>query len=342
MIKATLANFAAMTNREFSHDRANSVGASEVGACLRKTWFAKNETPHDPGYVDRYGAKLRGNLIEDHHWVPALKARFGDDFHIGGEEQATIVDGYLSATPDGVIVNLPHDCIAHLGVPDIGDSCCLAVECKSIDPRAELNDRARPQHTFQTQVQMGLLRAHTLYRPDYALISYIDASFLDEVTEFPVAFDPSIFAAAHYRAEAIMVATGPQELWPEGKLAGGAECRFCPYASHCAEVTVSGIPREEHPLGDNVMAEFEALRDLERDWARDVDQCEEALAKVRQEIKDLLRTNGVRRVHGDGWSIDWSPVKGRQTVDIKAVEAAGIDLSEYRKEGQAGDRLVVK
>jgi hypothetical protein len=189
---------------------------------------------------------------------------------------------------------------------------------------------------------MGLLRAHTAYKPDYALICYVDASFLDEIAEFPVAFDPSIFAAAHYRAEAIMVATDPQELWPEGKLAGGAECRFCPYASHCAAVTVSGIPKEDHPLGDNVMAEFEALRDQERDYANDVAQFERELGAVRQTIKDLLRTNGVRRVHGDGWSIDWSPVKGRQTLDIKAVEAAGIDLSEYRKEGQAGDRLVVK
>jgi hypothetical protein len=342
LIKATLANFAAMTNREFSHDRANTIGASEVGACLRKTWFAKNETPHDPGYIDRYGAKLRGNLIEDHHWVPALKARFGKCFHIGGENQATIVDGYLSATPDGVIINLPRDCIAHLGVPDIGDSCCLAVECKSIDPRAELNDRARPQHTFQTQVQMGLLRAHTPYKPDYALISYIDASFLDEVTEFPVAFDPSIFAAAHYRAEAIMVATDPQELWPEGKLAGGAECRFCPYASHCTAVTVSGIPREERPLGDNVMAEFKALHDRERQANAQVDVDGNLLSIIRQEIKDLLRTNGVRRVHGDGWSIDWSPVKGRQTVDLKAIEADGFDLDPYRKQGDAGERLTVK
>jgi CRISPR/Cas system-associated exonuclease Cas4 (RecB family) len=342
LIKATLANFAAMTNREFSHDRANTIGASEVGACLRKTWFTKNETPHDPGYIDRYGARLRGNLIEDHYVVPALRKAYGDRFHMGGDQQSTVVDGYLSATPDGVIVGVERDCLADLGVPDIGDSSCIAIEIKSIDPRAELNDRARPQHTFQTQVQMGLLRAHTPYKPDYALISYIDASFLDEVTEFPVAFDPSIFAAAHYRAEAIMVATDPQELWPEGKLAGGAECRFCPYASHCAAVTVSGIPREEHALGDNVMAEFKALHDQERSCANDIDQFERELGAVRQAIKDLLRTNGVRRVHGDGWSIDWSPVKGRQTVDLKAIEADGFDLDPYRKQGDAGERLTVK
>jgi hypothetical protein len=342
MIKAILSEYATSSNKVFAHDRNNTVGASDVGACLRKTWFAKNETPHDPGYIDRYGARLRGNLIEDFYVVPALRQAYGDRFHIGGDQQSTVVDGYLSATPDGVIVGVERDCLADLGVPDIGDSSCIAIEIKSIDPRAELNDRARPQHTFQTQVQMGLLRAHTPYRPDYALICYVDASFLDECAEFPVAFDPSIFAAAHYRAEAIMVATDPQELWPEGKLAGGAECRFCPYASHCAAVTVSGIPREEHPLGDNVMAEFKALHDRERQASTQVDVDGNLLSIIRQEIKDLLRTNGVRRVHGDGWSIEWSPVKGRQTLDIKAVEAAGIDLSEYRKEGQAGDRLVVK
>jgi hypothetical protein len=342
-IKSLLADYAADIERTFEHDRSNTVGASDIGACLRKTGFAKNDTPPDPGYIDRYGAKLRGTLIEDHYWVPGIQMQlpFRGGFKLGGDEQRTIVDGYLSATPDGVLIECDRDCLAWLGIPDIGPSCCIAVECKSIDPRADLK-AARAHHIFQVQVQMGLLREHTPYKPDFALISYIDASFLDEVSEFAIPFDPAVYDAAKARSTLIMSTPDPAALAPEGKLAGGAECGYCPWASRCQAVIVAGIPKGENKvLGDNAMAELKALRDRERELNADLEERATEREKVKFNIKEFLRANGVRRANGDGWSVSWSQTKGRETLDQKAAEAAGLDLAPYRKAGEPGDRLVV-
>ena len=343
-IKSLLHDYAATLDKTFEHDRANTIGASEIGACLRKTWFGKNDAPRDPDYVDRYGARLRGNLIEDHYWTPGLRASLPDGvtLHLAGEEQRTIVDGYLSATPDGVLTGLPRGCLASVNIPDIGPSRSIAVECKSIDPRADLRT-ARSHHVFQTQVQIGLLRAHTPYKPEYAVISYVDASFLDEVTEFTVAFDPAVYKAAQARSREIMAATDPLELSPEGKIAGGAECGYCPWASHCQAVFIAGMPQTEtKPLGNNAMAELKRLRDAEREIDSICDAAGADRAKAREAITEFLRTNGVRRVNGDDWSVAWTPTKGRETVDIKAAENAGLDLSPFRKTGEPGARLVIK
>jgi hypothetical protein len=59
-------------------------------------------------------------------------------------------------------------------------------------------------------------------------------------------------------------------------------------------------------------------------------------------IKQFLREHGVRQHRGDGWSVSWAPVAGRQTLDAKALEKAGIDIEAYRKEGKPGERLIVK
>jgi hypothetical protein len=344
-IKSLLDAHARAQERMFEHDRSNTIGASEIGQCQRKSWFGKNDVPHDDGYVERYGARLRGTLIEDHHIVPGIRAMLppGAEVAMLGDQQTTIVDGYISATPDGVISGLARDALAWLGIPDIGPSGTIAVEFKSLDPRADLRGVARAHHVYQVQVQLGLLRAHTSFRPDYGLIAYLDASFLDEVTEFPVAYDPAVFEAAQTRAFAIMTAGDPIEMPPEGKLSGGAECSYCPWASHCNQVVVAGVPKEDGPvLGDNAMTELKMLRDKERqmDGAITAAAAEHGALKFR--IKEFLRANHVRRVKGDGWEVSWTVTRGRETVDVKAAEAAGIDLSAWRKLGEPGDRLTVK
>jgi hypothetical protein len=42
------------------------------------------------------------------------------------------------------------------------------------------------------------------------------------------------------------------------------------------------------------------------------------------------------------WSVVWSTVRGRSSLDQKALEAAGLDLDPYRKEGAPSERLTVK
>ena len=103
MIAQTLAAFAKSTVRSFS-DRGNTVGASEIGQCARKIFFAKNSDDRayaisvDHDYVDSGGAALRGRLLEENYWLPALRMRFGDKLLYAGNEQSTLCAGFLSAT----------------------------------------------------------------------------------------------------------------------------------------------------------------------------------------------------------------------------------------------------
>jgi hypothetical protein len=341
-IKSMLDAHVAANGKTWAHDRKLTVGASEVGQCLRKTWFAKNGIDPDPDYVDRYGAKLRGDLIENHHWEPGIRAQLPDSVALlfAGADQKTLVDGYLSATSDGLLVGVSSDALSHHGVDDIGGDS-LVVECKSIDPRVNLKD-AKAEHEFQVHCQMGLIRHCTEYRPSYALISYTDASFLDEVTEFAIPFDAEIYAAAKVRATRVMTADASLDLPPEGKLAGGGECRYCPHRSRCAGDSVGAIPEDREPLGSNALAALKTLVDEEQAARAGKDATARRHAEAQERIKEFLREHRTRKVEGGNWSVTYFPVKGRLSLDRKAVEAAGIDLSPFETLGDPGERLAIK
>ena len=91
---------------------------------------------------------------------------------------------------------------------------------------------------------MGILRATTDFRPTHAVISYADASFWSDVKEFVVAFDPDIYDAAQARAQIVMTATDLEHIAPEGWIAGGYECRYCPFTKPC------GIERRNLPFAE--------------------------------------------------------------------------------------------
>src|SRR5262249_13553025 len=144
-----------------------------------------------------------------------------------GDEQRTLVSGFLSATPDGLLIDQPSDALATLGIANISGDGSVTVEAKTIDPRVKL-DSAKPEHVYQAIVQIGLIRELTLHRPEVAVISYANASFLDEIVEFAVRFDPAVFENATRRAAQIVTATAADELKPEGWITGGRECEHCP------------------------------------------------------------------------------------------------------------------
>jgi len=349
MIAALLQQYGASLKKEWQHDRLATLGSSENGRCARQAAFARCEVPPDPGYVPTWGAALRGDLIEQHFWVPGLRASLppGVELLYAGDEQVTRVDGYLSATPDGLLVGVACDCLVPLGITDISNPLldstspiALLVECKSIDPRMHLR-AAKPEHVFQVQVAMGVLRATSEHQPEYALLTYINASFLNDIIEFPVKFNPMIYRTAHERARRILGATDPGELPPEGKMAGGGECRYCAWAEQCLGATIASIPTHGE-LGDNAIGELKGLRDIERKLFDQGAEFEIMHAAACEAIKQFLREHGVRAHRGEDWSVSWTPVAGRQSLDVKALEAAGIELEPYRKEGKAGERLIVK
>ena len=303
----------------FENDRTLTVGGSEIGQCERKVWFSKAEQTElgstfarNPDYVDSWGARERGNLIENHLVVPAIKSLFGRTARFIGTKQITFIDGYISATPDCLID--PYE----------GDE--FLIEIKSIDPRVKLEE-AKPEHIYQVMVQMGIMHAKSKHRPMYAILAYVNASFMDEITEFKIDYDPDIYQRAKVRAAKIMTASSHHELQPEGWISGGKECEYCPFTDAC------GRARKEVPTEVIEPADLQFIAEIS-DLARDYKAIESSLAvieedrrRIQNDIKERLREKGQSKIVGDGISISWSAVKGRETYDIAQIREV---LTEHR------------
>lgn len=340
MIRDVLNQYAASTERVFKHDRTRSVGASEIGQCARKVWYTKHLPPPEKG-SSNWGATTRGSVMEDAFWVKAMKARFGKNLKMAGARQRTLVDGSLSATPDGLIVGLPKDALAHLGVPDI-ESDCILTECKSIDPRVNLQ-KEKSTHAYQAQVQLGLVRLKTRYKPMYVLISYMDASFWNEVSEFVVRHDEAIFANAQKRAKEILSADDASLMKPEGWIAGGSECDTCPFVRPCGVVRSSGPGKQ---VVEATPKQVEEITHLCHAAAAVQDAANTNAARLRElkdEIKGKMREAGIRWLTG---VVTWAAVRGRQSWNvpalIEAAKEAGVDVEEFSTVGDPTDRLEIK
>jgi hypothetical protein len=351
MIAEALADYAKATARTFTADRAQTVGASECGQCARKIFWIKNEgdpkdgTERDLDYLDTWGARTRGSVFETHFWEPALRAKYGDNLLLAGAQQRTLVSAFLSATPDGLLINQPRDALAALGVPDLGEDGCFVIECKTADPRSSL-EKARSENVFQAQVQLGLIREQTEHGPQYALISYTDASFWNEIREFVVTFDEQVFANAKARARQIMAARSADELPPEGWIAGGRECQWCPFTKACGRQR-SDVPRPtDIPPDPQFVAEIVDLVRAVKEQEAASEAADARLRELQHEIKERLRAKRINKIDGHGIAVTWSPVKGRASWDAKGIReaaaAAGVDLSKFETVGESTDRLVIR
>lgn len=341
MIKQNMDAYAASLTKTWQHDRTKTVGASEVGQCARKVWYSKNENAaeRDPDYSDNYGARLRGTIMENAFWEPAMRLALGDKLLFAGDEQKTFVSGYLSATPDGLVTGQEPDALKHLGVKDIESDCFLA-EAKSADPRTNLS-APKPENVFQIQVQLGLVRETSSYEPVYALLSYTNASFWSEIIEYPIKFDPAIYNTAKIRATEIMTAGSAEELKPEGFIAGGRECDLCPFTRACGVVRRS-VPTSNEVADPQLVAEIaDLVRSVKE--SETVIECEQAMLRnTQQGIRDRLREKGVKKIPG---LVAWSSIKGRKTYDNKklyeAALDAGIDIEQFARVGEETDRLTI-
>jgi virulence-associated protein VapD len=341
VISQALDNYAATTNKAWAHDRSQTVGASEVGQCARKVFWTKNEgdvqygVPRDPDYVDGWGARVRGTIMENEFWYPAMLAQFGERLKFAGPDQKTLVSGFISATPDGLITQvLPGE------LEDLPNGGCVTAECKTADPRTNLTE-AKAENIYQTHVQMGLIREQTEWAPTHSVLSYMDASFWNEVKEFVIPFDQQVYNTAKKRAAMIMTATEASELKPEGWIAGGRECNYCPFTRACG-IQRRSVPETNVKADPQFAAEIAdlALQAKRLEAARDTS--DERLREVQQDIRDRLRAHGVKKIPG---IVNWSHVKGRQAYNNKAIQEAaikaGIDIEQFSTVGEATDRLTI-
>lgn len=348
--------FMAANEKTWAHDRSQTVGASEVWACLRQLWYDKrakefgiepNEGSEDSG---SWGAMKRGDLIENYHVVPALRLALpkmpdlpaGVELLFAGDDQKTIVLGKNSATPDGLIKGLKPGPLWIKGgkqeiyIEDI-DSDCIVLEIKSIDPRATLLEE-KARHHHQAQMQLGLIREMTPYKPKFAVALYIDASFLT-TTPFVVEFDENAYRTGKQRALDIYAVNDPLMIVPEGRFRG--DCSNCKWSSACGTATLGAIPEKKSkatpeaieatdPLVQDFLAAKKAYADAEL-------RVEEAKERIKEAMMDFK----VSSMAGGNWKATWFSVKGRTKLNTAKMEEDGIDLSKYQEEGPAHDQLRV-
>jgi hypothetical protein len=345
MIKEAMAAYAATLNKTFVEDRSQTVGASEIGLCARRTWLTKQSlrTPkkHPPEEQGSWGAHVRGAMMEEYLWVPAMRAKWGKRLMWAGKEQKTFKKDFLSATPDGMLMGVKNE-LREFGIKTV-KSGNVMLECKTLDPRVNLKE-AKAENRYQVQVQMGLLRDCTTYKPEYAIISYTNASFWDEVTEYVEAFDQKIYDNAHVRAAQIMTAKRMEDVTPEGIIGGKKECEYCPFTLQCFK-DVRDVPKYETAKEDLPAQWVEMIEQLCNEYSEhkaDAKALEAKAETVKLEIKDELKEKNVRKIPG---IVAWSPVKGANRIDNKAfqaaAEAAGVDPDDYRIEGSPTDRFEV-
>lgn len=343
-----LGEHVAATRRKFKN-RHLTVGASEVGLCERRTgYLKKSQDAHyiveaNDDHVDGWGAATRGNTFEI-LWNAAMLNHFGSNLLFAGKKQRTFRSGNLSGTPDALAVNQPRSLLAGLMVPDIGPGQAVVIDAKSIDPRVRLQD-PKPQHVMQVQTQMGLIRELTEHRPDYAWLSYTNASFFDDSTDFVVKFNPKVYEIAKQRADRIIGSKSAAELKPEGWILGGEECKWCAFTKACTQVRQPHQDIAEEKPDPQLVAQVSDLARAERVVKKTIDGLEAKQRTLQNEIKEALRSKRLRRISDSGINIIWSTVIGRPSYDMPAIKAAaeklGLNLETFTRVGEPTDRLVI-
>jgi hypothetical protein len=326
--------------KEWKYDRRASLGASEVFQCLRQSFFEKWGFEQDDLHEDDWGAAKRGDLIENHFAVPALQAILtqGETLAMAGDDQTTLRVGRLSATPDGLVLDAARNALAQLNIDDI-ESDCFVAEFKSHDPRADVKQE-KAVHRGQVQVQMGLLHETTEHKPMYAVIFYFNASWLSDIKWYVVKYDPKIYAIAKKRSEIVFTDQDAEDVPAEGLIDDG--CTYCKFTEECAVASKRATPTAKRTITDD--AEMERLAEIaiKRTTAKRMqDDCELEVKTLNAEIKDILRKHDTKGASDDRFSVSLTWCKGKNSTDLLAMQADGIDVTKYQNEGNGYHMLRV-
>lgn len=338
------------------HDRQNTMGASESATCARKFVYAKEGVPEDASYVPDPGAFERGHAIED-WWVGrqvqglALERKAGDhdiELLFTGTDQKTLVRGAQSATPDG----LYYSEAGNIVLTDPKTKMLVGMrevycEIKSKDPRPyERLTEPEFAHVQQCIQGMDLMRKLTEYQPDYALLTYINCSFVSQQMTFVIPFDQDRADALRARGDYLMYEGDLNNLPdPEGRMYGGQYCEYCPWADRCLAHD-AGIPLTALTVGEEAAAEIAELARKRHAASRRVIHHENVFKSLGGQLEVALTKAQVPGLKGDWGSVAMRSIKGRSTTDNEALQealvAAGLSLSQFSKTGEPYKTITVR
>ena len=242
----------------WAHNRSLTVGASEIGACARQTWFRKNGVAEERELGWGFGE--RGKHVE--RWV---YERLRDAGFRLRWKQKTLIDPPLSATLDGMHGK-------------------TVVDIKSFDPWKK--NVVEPRHLMQVQAQIGLAKAQD------GILLYVNASDFQDIREHAVARDMDAYRTLRERARYIMTTTEPPPR--EGHLAGGKECSHCPFQTTCLGAPIADTGALSEADTAAVAAARLAIQQAETAKA----DAEGRITAHKEIIREILRKADVRRAPG--------------------------------------------
>lgn len=333
------------------HDRNATVGASEVGHCMRAVVYLKHGAKPDPWYTGDWGALERGNAMEAWAVDRMQKGLAGTDRKLiwaTDEGQTTIVSAYQHATPDGMFIagstpmTFPHP----VDPERLVSAALVYNELKSIDPR--IYDRlSKPKHEHVCQVQQGMdlvRKTYPEYQVEWACITYINASFYHEKKRYFVEYDPGFAARLRKRAQSIMLEHDLTKLpLPEGKIGGGKECDTCPYDGQCRRQRAGSVPTnktmEVTPKNSEVLTALRELCDELTTAQGQLEGAEAEKSRIEHDIMETMKSLNTRKVTQDWGGVTVWKAMSPGRIDEELMRADGLDPTKYKVEGKPYTRV---
>lgn len=306
----------------------------------------------DDGYEDTNGFAIRGDVMEDSWTAPLFRAwveaHGGELLYSGQANQISFVGQKvpLSATPDGLALNVRRDILKPYGVPDIGKSKQLVIEMKSLDPRYGKHKLPKSPHVPQTLTQTGMIRSATKHRPEWGIVGYIDASDYFDIKAFPVAWDEKAFKGLVVRANRILTVKDWNQLPPEGKIAGGSECAECPFARQCLGFLpwlAGDDPRAPKPA--DVKA-IESAAEKVHKAEQELEKWQQAKRVAEANLYGVLNAKKRRFVMGKKFTVSAKETASQNRDDVSKmkawIKAKGGDPDGFKKQTKPGASLTVE
>jgi hypothetical protein len=186
-----------------------------------------------------------------------------------------------------------------------------------------------------------MIRETTPWRPEYWIILYVDAAWLDHIKPFVITYDPQVFETAKKRAHKVYEVDDPQKVMPEGKIDGG--CKYCRWKRACGQAFVDQIAAldKKETLDEVGLAIADTMVHDVLSAKADMEAATERYEMLRQEMKDWLVESGRNKIGSEEWTVTWYTMPGRKTLDKRAMTADGINLDKYETQGASYDVLKI-
>ena len=177
------------------------------------------------------------------------------------------------------------------------------------------------------------LAGQQTFRLKRGRILYIDASNYNDIIEFEVQADDTILDRYAAKAAKVFRTKSVDGLDREGKRLG--TCTYCAFKTACGVDVAQPSSRKTPSSVSKAAKRYMEVRDSE-------EAIKLEKAALSEELKALLGSMNMNSTVVDGVEVKMTTVKGRESLDKKAVAKAGIDLSPFTTVGAPSVRLNVK